>query len=230
MYPLPFFMTGKQKHIFTAKRRILAAKVLSRKVGYLRTQVFPPDYFESLPTQSFNAHKVIRPDNELFVVQKGVVEIWQRHHDILVAQLGPESIFGDMSLLGQTMLGCKAIAGPGGVTLEVVDIEQANRWIDSNPRTIIGLLGPRLAHVEAEHYRVAFQTVDLRLARLLLELAGAEPTITGLTQDEIAIQIGTYRETVTNALHDMKEDRIIEIGRKRITILDKKALKELSEL
>jgi CRP/FNR family transcriptional regulator, cyclic AMP receptor protein len=223
-------MTGKQKHVFTEKRKVLAAKVLARKVGYLTLQDLPTTSIENLPTQVFNAHKIIRPNNELFVVQEGVVEIWQRHHDLLVAELGPEAIFGDMPLLGQTMLGCKAIAGPGGVTLGVVDIEQANRWIDSNPRQIVEWIGPRLAYVEAEHYRVAFQTVDLRLARLLLELAGAESSITGFTQDELAIQVGTYRETVTNALQDMKSSKLIEIGRKAIILLDKKKLRELGEL
>jgi CRP-like cAMP-binding protein len=223
-------MTGKQKHVFTEKRKVLAAKVLARKVGYLKVQDFPPGFFASLPTQSFNAHKVIRPSNELFAVENGVVEIWQRHHDILIAQLGPGAILGDMALLGQTMLGTQAIAGSGGVTLGVVSIEHAGQWIDSNPRTIIELVGPRLAYVEAEHYRTAFQTVDLRLAWLLLELAGAGSSVQGLTQEELASQLGTYRETVTNALQDMKSGKLVEISRKAIRLLNKKKLKELSEL
>jgi hypothetical protein len=39
-----------------------------------------------------------------------------------------------------------------------------------------------------------------------------------------------YRETVTNVLDALKSERIIEVGRKRLTILNKRALVELSEL
>ena len=147
-----------------------------------------------------------------------------------MTELEPETIFGDMPLLGQTVLGCQAIAGPAGVTLGVVDVEHIREWIDPNALKILEKLGPRLAHIEADHYRVIFQAVDSRLAGLLLQLAGAESSIQGFTHDELADQIGTYRETVTLALRNMKNDWIVEIRRKRLIILDKKALKELSEL
>ncbi|HVG18957.1 MAG TPA: helix-turn-helix domain-containing protein [Blastocatellia bacterium] len=42
--------------------------------------------------------------------------------------------------------------------------------------------------------------------------------------------IGVYRETVTNVLDEMKSERMIEVGRKRVRILNKRALGELSEL
>jgi CRP/FNR family cyclic AMP-dependent transcriptional regulator len=223
-------MTKREKHVFTEKRKALAAKTLAQKIGYLKAQDFPSSFFNNLLTQELNAHKVIRPDNELFVVEKGIVEIWRTQHDMLVTKLEPETIFGDMSLLGQTMLGCQAITGLSGASLGVVDVEHVGEWIDSNARKILEELGPRLAHIEADHYKAIFQAVDSRLAGLLLELVGAESTIQGFTHDELADQIGSYRETVTIALKNMKSDRIIEIGRKRLTILDKKALKELSEL
>ena len=75
-----------------------------------------------------------------------------------------------------------------------------------------------------------FQTVESRLAALLLEMAGATNSIKGYTHKDLGKQIGTYRETVTNTLHEMKVNGFIEIGRARVTILDKRALRELSEL
>ena len=70
---------------------------------------------------------------------------------------------------------------------------------------------------------MAFKGIPARLASLLLRLAAERDTdeITGLTHQDLAETIGTYRETATQALNDMKMAGIIEIGRKRITILDR---------
>jgi len=40
--------------------------------------------------------------------------------------------------------------------------------------------------------------------------------------------VGTYRETATQVLNDLKADGLIEIGRKRITILDRDRLSEVA--
>jgi CRP-like cAMP-binding protein len=128
------------------------------------------------------------------------------------------------------MLGCKAIVGPEGATLAAISAGQVREWIRAEPVTLFEELGPRLSILEAEHYRIAFQTVESRLAGLPLELAVGTSSVTGLTQEELGKQLGIYRETVTHALKALKADRIIELRRKRITILDKRALRELSEL
>lgn len=143
----------KQRHIFTEKRKALAASVLAQKIGYLKTQDFPENFFENLPTQTFNAHKVIRPKNQLFAIQQGAVELWHTHQDMFISVLGSGSLFGELSLLGQTMLGCKAIAGSEGVTLGVISIQKVGEWIDINSQRILEALGPRLSQMEIEHYR-----------------------------------------------------------------------------
>jgi CRP-like cAMP-binding protein len=223
-------MTRKQRTL-TAKRKYLAAAMLAQKIGYLKVQDFSHlSFFDSLSTQEFNAHKILRPHDELYLIRKGMVEIWHSYHDMLVSELGPNSIFGDMSLLGQTMLGCKAIAGSSGVTVAVIDIEKANDWIKQDGLNLFQKLGPKLRHLETDHYRVSFQTVESRLAALLLEMADATNSVKGFTHKSLGKQIGAYRETVTNAIHEMKVNGSIEVGRMRITILDKRALRELSEL
>jgi CRP-like cAMP-binding protein len=68
------------------------------------------------------------------------------------------------------------------------------------------------------------------VAALLLELVGEGSTVEGLTHGEMAEMIGVYRETVTTVLQAMKVDRLIEIGRKTITILDRRAMQDLSDL
>ena len=215
-------MTKKQ--LLTDKRKRLAAASLAQKIGYLKLEI--PD----IPAKHFNAHKVIRPDNELFVIRKGVVEIWHTRQDMLVAELGENSVFGEMSLLGQTMFGSQAIVGTGGVTLGVIDLDQVTELVGPGELSFLQTLGPRLARVEADHYRAIFQNADSRVATLLLELTGAESVITGLKHEDLANQLGVYRETVTNSIDLLKKSRAVNVSRKKITILNKKALKELSEL
>ena len=223
------FMTREQ-HTFSVKRKLLVASMLAQKIGYLKVQDFSQPFFESLPTQEFSPHKILRPHDELFVVRTGIVEIWHSHHDMLVSELEPGIIFGDMSLLGQTMLGCKAIAGSKGVTVAVLDMRKVADWIRHDPLALFQELGPRLGIAEADHYRASFQTIESRVAALLLEIAGDTSSVEGHTHQDIGEQIGTYRESVTNAIHELKINGFVEVGRMRITILDKRALRELSEL
>jgi CRP-like cAMP-binding protein len=38
------------------------------------------------------------------------------------------------------------------------------------------------------------------------------------------LRLGVYRETVTNALNELKNANILNVGRKRITIIDRRRL------
>jgi CRP-like cAMP-binding protein len=205
--------------------------MLAQKIGYLKVQDFSRlSFSDSLPTQEFSAHRILRPHDELFVIRKGIVEIWHSNHDMLVSTLEPNIIFGDMSLLGQTMLGCKAIAGSNGVTVAVIGIEKVTDWICQDGITLFQELGPRLGLLETDHYRASFQAAESRVAGLLLEIAGDTSSVEGYTHKDLGEQLGTYRETITNAIHELKMNGFVEVGRMRITILDKRALRELSEL
>jgi CRP-like cAMP-binding protein len=211
----------------TEKRKALASRMLTQKIGYLKIDDLPTI---DLPTESFRAHRIIRPKNELFVVQEGLVEIWYTPHDLFITSLEAGRIFGELLLLGQTMLGTHAIAGSGGVTLGVMNLSLIEEWINANPLSILREIGPRFAYAQGEHYRTTFQTVESRLAGLLLNLAGEELSVTGFTQGDFAEQLSTYRETITKVMDSLRDDKLVEIGRKKITLLNKKALKELSEL
>ena len=222
---------GVRKHIRSERMKELAAAALAQQVGYLRAEDLPgTDIFDTLPTTTFNAHRIIRAKNELFLVIHGLVEIWHTHYDKLVSSLMAGALFGELPLLGQSMLGTKAITGTPGATVAVMDEAAALEWLKSDPTPILRMVGTRLVRVESEHYRSRFQLSDSRIAALLLRLAGEGSVITGMSHAEIGEKIGIYRETVTNILDAMKMEKLIEIGRKRVAILDRRALRELSEL
>jgi CRP-like cAMP-binding protein len=139
------------------------------------------------------------------------------------------SIFGDLKLLGQTMLMARAISGDAGAMLAVMDLKAAKRWLESDSIRLVEKIGPRLACADEQHYRAIFQNADSRIAALLLEIAGEGTTVAGLTQAEMGEVLGVYRETVATMLKAMKEEGLIDVDRKMITLLDKRALRELSE-
>ena len=103
-------------------------------------------------------------------------------------------------------------------------------WIESNPVSIFAELGYRLSSVETEHYRSQFQLADSRIAAALLEIAEQGSIVEAISHQELGERLGLYRETVTVILDAMKLDRLIEVGRMRITILDKRAVREMGEL
>ena len=78
---------------------------------------------------------------------------------------------------------------------------------------------------------MAFKGIPARLASLLLLLAEENETleVVGLTHQDLAETVGTYRETATQVLNDLKSQGLIEIGRKRILILDTEGLLAVAE-
>lgn len=223
--------TGRRKHLLTDRSKTLAAAALAQKIGYLRVDDFPStSIFNTLPTQAYGPNRIIRCKEELFIVKEGLVEIWHTRYDKLVKELEAGALFAEIPLLGQTMLGTRAITGKQGATVAVMNVEAAKEWIESNPISIFAEIGYRLSEVETEHYRSQFQLADSRIAAVLLEIAGQGSIVEGISHQELGERLGLYRETVTVILDAMKLDRLIEVGRMRISILDKRAVREMSEL
>lgn len=222
----------RKRYGFTKQTKALAAFALADKVGYLQVTDFPnTKLFDNLSTQSYGPHKVIRgKHNELLLVTHGLVEVWHKQQDLLVKKLVTGALFGEMPLLGQTMIVTQAIAGEAGATIAVMDEEQVSQLIQADPVAIARKLYPRLAATEADHYRARFQQVGSKMAALILNLAGKDTSIEGLTQRELGEKIGVLRETASVALAEMKARKLIALKRKKAIILDRKALEELSRM
>ena len=83
------------------------------------------------------------------------------------------------------------------------------RMILSKPRVALRILeitGKRLREAEERLENMAFKGIPARLASLLLRLSEEQEseTITGLTHQDLAESVGTYRETATQVLNDLK--------------------------
>lgn len=171
----------------------------------------------------------------LFILKKGRVQLYRISPEgkkLVIATLGPGSIFGEMALIGQQMHNtfAEAIEDCQICVMGKTDLE---RLILKRPQVALRVLeitGRRLRAAEERLQDMAFKGIPARLASLLLRLAAEQgPEITGLTHQDLAESVGTYRETATQVLNDLKAQGLIDIGRKRIRILDEEALQAIAE-
>jgi len=171
----------------------------------------------------------------LFLLKKGRIQLYRLSPDgkkLVIATIGPGSVFGEMALIGQGMHNTFAEATEECV-LCVMSRDDLERLLVTKPKVALRIfetLGRRLKEAELRLEEIAFKGIPARLASLLLLLADEQGSdrITGLTHQDLGEQIGTYRETTTQTLNIFKTEGLIEIGRKRITILDREGLKRIA--
>ncbi len=169
----------------------------------------------------------------LFLLKRGRVQIYRLSSDgkkLVIATLEPGTLFGEMALVGQGMYNTFAEAVEP-CTLCAMSRRDVEMLVTQFPRVGIRLLetvGRRLMDAEARLEALAYKSVPARLATLLLQLA-QNNFVDGKTHQDLAEQIGTYRETVTQTLNDFKAQGLIDIQRKRIEIRDAPRLAQLTE-
>jgi CRP/FNR family transcriptional regulator, cyclic AMP receptor protein len=176
------------------------------------------------------------PGEVLFILKEGRVQLYRISPEgkkLVITTLGPHTLFGEMALLGTKMHNtfAEAIEDCLICIMSRADLE---RLILNKPQVALRILevtGKRLREAEERLENMAFKGIPARLASLLLRLAEEQGTdeISGLTHQDLAESVGTYRETATQVLNDLKSQGLIEIGRKRIKVLDATRLAEIAE-
>lgn len=176
------------------------------------------------------------PGEVLFILKEGAVQLYRISPEgkkLVITTLGPHTLFGEMALLGTKMHNtfAEAIEDCLICVMSRTDLE---RLILNKPQVALRILeitGKRLRDAEERLENMAFKGIPARLASLLLRLSAEQGNseIAGLTHQDLAESVGTYRETATQVLNDLKSQGLIEIGRKRISILDSEGLAEVAE-
>jgi len=171
----------------------------------------------------------------LFLLKEGRVQLYRISAEgkkLVIGSIGPGAVFGEMALIGQGMHNSFAEALEDCV-LCVMGREQVERLLATKPRVALRIfeaLGRRLKDAEARLEEIGFKGIPARLASLLLQIAEEQGSdaIAGFTHQDLGEQIGTYRETTTQTLNSFKSQGLIDIARKRITILDREGLRHLA--
>ena len=172
----------------------------------------------------------------LFLLKSGRVQLYRISPDgkkLVVAMLGPGAVFGEMSLIGQGMHNTFAEALESCV-LCVMSRSDVERLLLLKPQVALRFLeytGRRLQDAERRLEEIAFKSIPARLASLLVRLAAEQKsdTINGYTHQSLGEMLGTYRETTTQTLNEFKRRGLLQIGRKRIDVLDRDGLVQIAE-
>jgi CRP-like cAMP-binding protein len=176
------------------------------------------------------------PGEVLFILKEGRVQLYRISPEgkkLVITTLGPHTLFGEMALLGTKMHNTFAEA-IDDCLICIMSRTDLERLILNKPQVALRILevtGKRLREAEERLENMAFKGIPARLASLLLRLAEEQGNdeISGLTHQDLAESVGTYRETATQVLNDLKSQGLIEIGRKRIKVLDQPRLAEIAE-
>jgi CRP/FNR family transcriptional regulator, cyclic AMP receptor protein len=170
----------------------------------------------------------------LFLLKKGRVERYRLSPDgrkLVIDILGPGTVFGEMSIIGQGMHDKFAQALESCVlcVMSHRDVESLLSRYPTIAQHLLQIVGRRLAETEQRMSEISFMEISGRLASLLLRLhEKSGPAIEGYSHQGLADLLGTYRETVTSALNRFEAEGLIEVQRKKITILDVARLREVA--
>lgn len=197
------------------------------------------DFRRAVSTRSVRAGQVIASPGEmsrqLFILMSGRAQLVCNNKEgrrMTVSRLGPGSIFGDGAMLNiDSRSGLFAEALEDSVIWALPETH-ARELTERYPIIGWGMLqtfGRRLRQVEDRLEEVAYKKLPQRLARLLLDLSNGPDRATIRTSHQsLADSLGTYRETVSTILRGFKKDGLVELGYRRINVLDEAALKALA--
>ncbi len=182
-------------------------------------------------------YRAEEPAEVLFILKKGEIVLSRINEDgkrLITSTLKAGTVFGEMPLVGQHMHSSQAEALTDCLICSMSRrdvLELIGRYPVIALR-ITEVLSERLRNAEERLEEMAFQGLRERLASLLLRLASetdwrGNPVIKGLTHQHLAEILGTYRETISTTLAEFKASGWIEVGRKRITLVDPAGLREM---
>lgn len=172
----------------------------------------------------------------LYVVVSGLVQILitsKEGRRLVTAVLGPGTVFGEESVLYFEQKGpnyCAQAVHPS--TLWQIPADQARQMLLTHPALRLAMLrtmGKRMYQVENRLEEVAYRWLPERLAAELIRqsyYAGSNQI--RLSHQALADILGTYRETISAILRDLREAGWVKLGYRRIVILDSAALRELA--
>ena len=170
----------------------------------------------------------------LFILKRGRVNLYRMTAEskkLVTSSVEPGTVFGEMSLIGQGMVDAFAEASED-CTLCVMSRTDVERLLSEHPSVsirLLELLARRLDEAEERLADVAYKSVPARIATTLLRLSGEDGAPVRLSHQDIADMVGTYRETATRILNELRNDGLIELKRMLIEIRDRRGLEAVAE-
>ncbi len=197
-----------------------------------------PAFNRVIHVQYFERSQLVATSDDLtqkmYVLMTGKVNLICTNHEgrrLVIATLEPGAVFGEGALdtHGDPNVFVEAAES---VSIWVIPSNEARNLTIQYPILGWGLLqtyGERLSQVENNLEDVAYKKLPERLATLLIDLADEDQdVIKGVSHQALADHLGTYRETVSAILRDFKRQGLVELGYRRIHLVDMESLQEIA--
>lgn len=166
-----------------------------------------------------------------FVIEQGQVEIFRGSGAgrRVVAHAGPGSVLGDVAMFSDR----PHIADARASSLVRARRFERSRLLPElavNPGVLLRWLVAALDRLEDTQRRVVgllHKTVLAQVADLLLEESVRQPDV-NLSQSTMATLLGVSRQSVNEALGQLRTLAIVDTGYRRVTVLDRTRLAEIA--
>ena len=148
--------------------------------------------------------------------------------------LGPGDFFGELSMLREQAPTPRSATVTSLDASETLVLTQSafQQLCEDHPRIerLVGtLMAARIRKLSSDLLHARYVDLDRRLHATLLDLGdvfgdGAEHPVIPLTQDQLADMAGGTRPSVNQVLQRLAAEGVVQIGRGKVTILDKEQL------
>lgn len=172
-----------------------------------------------------------------YVLREGHVRVTRAHADgrsITLANFGPGDIFGELAMFDDEKRSAtvEAIDDVRAVAILGPDMRRLMREHADLSYKLVVALGRRLRQANERLARQSFQTVQSRVATVLIQLveqarsegAGEHDVLVTTTQADVARLAGSSRESASRFLAVLERAGVVTQGRGRITVHDPVAL------
>jgi CRP-like cAMP-binding protein len=175
--------------------------------------------------------------NTCYVIRSGHAQATREHPDgrtITLARFGPGDMFGELAMLDDERRSAtiETLEDLDTVAIQGPDMRRLLREHPEIAVKLIIALGRRLRETNERLARQSFQTVQSRVAAVLVKLveaarsegAGDGDVLITSTQADLARLAGSSRESASRFLAVLERAGIITQGRGRLTVHDTAAL------
>jgi CRP-like cAMP-binding protein len=230
--------TGEESFMLDIMEKSYCFKAMDLFRGLTAEEIASIDHMTRIVTRK-KGELLYSPDETkevMFFLKKGVVQLYRLSAEgkkLVITTLGPNTFFGEMTLVGQRMYDTFAEVQEDS-TLCIMTREDMMRLLLMKPAVALNLLetlGRRFLEMETALEELAFKSVRARLAALLLRMAERRKSnkLLGVGHQDLSERVAALRETVTDALAEFKAAGLVELGWRKVVILDEEGLRRIVE-
>ena len=180
------------------------------------------------------------PSSSVYLLKRGRVKLANTAasgKEVTFEILEPGEVFGELEVL-EGLPRETAAEALDDAMICVIRREDFDKYLEMHPNITVKLtklIGLRLRRIQSRIEDLVFRDVPARLAHLLLDLSKSDGVKdpqgirlkAKLTHQEMANLIGCSRETVSTTLGQFRDDGLIQMDGRTITIVNEKGLSKL---